>query len=406
MTTRGRTLAALAASMLLFGRLGGMRELIMSGAAFALVLAVGFLLVWVRRGHIAVRREVHPTRTIVGNDARVELIVEARGRFGLGPVLLSDRVPRGLAPSPRLALPGGTRKRARAVSYPLTPRMRGRYAIGPLEITHTDPFGAVRRRRRVAGTSPLLVYPSYEEIGDLPSGVQRIGIVRHSPLVGHGDEFFALRAYEEGDDLRKIHWPTSAKVGQLVVRQEELLAEPRALIVLDTCATKHRGSGPGASIEAAVSACAAIGVLALRRRMRVDVVTPEGPLLTQRRTTSEHQLLEALALLAMSKRRSVAGALDRAERPRAGRPALVVVISPGLAKDELRAIALRVRGAVAGVVVRIDAPTYEGAVPASGRRRTAAVTASGLALPMVTLRAGDSFRRVWHSVIKDVALAR
>jgi uncharacterized protein (DUF58 family) len=405
MTTRGRTLAALAASMLLFGRLGGMRELIMSGAAFALVLGVGFLLVWVRRGRISVRREVHPSRTIVGGSARVELIVEAAGRFGLGPVLLSDRVPRGLGQSPRLAMPGGTRKRARAVSYPLTPRMRGHYSIGPLEITHTDPFGAVRRRRSVASPSSLLVFPSYEEIGDLPSGVQRIGIVRHSPLVGHGDEFFALRAYEEGDDLRKIHWPTSARTGNLVVRQEELLAEPRALIVLDTCASKHRGTGPGASLEAAISACAAIGVLALRRRMRLDVVTPEGPLLTQR-TKTENQLLEALAVLPASKRRSVAGALDRADRPRAGRPALVVVISPGLAKDELRAIALRVRGAVAGVVVRIDAPTFEGAVPASGRKRTAAVTASGLALPMVTLRSGDSFRHVWHSVIKDVALAR
>lgn len=402
MTTRGRTLAALAASMLLFGRLGGMRELVMAGAAFALVLALGYGLVWLRGGRVDAHRAVTPTQAFVGASVRVELTVEAAGRLGVGPLLLADRTPRALGTSPRLALPGGTQRRTRAVAYTITPRMRGRYAIGPLELTHTDPFGAVRRTQKVPGTSPLLVLPNYEDISVLPTAVHRVGVVRHSPLVGQGDEFYALRAYEEGDDLRKIHWPSSLKLDQMVVRQEELLAEPRALIVLDTTQSKHRGRGPTSSLEAAVSACASVGVLALRRRMRIDVITPDGPLLAQR-TTSELQLLHALAVVQPSKRKGIAGALERTGTQRPGRAALVVVISPDVRRDEIRALAVRAKGSPAGAIVLIDAASFD---PASRTRRLVTQELALLAFPILRLRSGDSFRNVWQSGIHNVALAR
>ncbi len=411
MTTRGRTLAALAASMLIFGRLGGMRELVMAGAAFALVLGVGFALVWARGGRVAAHRTVDPTHVFVGGKVRVELTVEATGRLGLGPLLLADRTPRALGPGPRLALPGGTYRsqgaasrhpeRTRAVAYTISPRMRGRYTIGPLEVTHTDPFGSVRRRRTVPGTSHVMVLPSFEEITALPTGVQRAGIVRSSPLVGLGDEFYALRAYEEGDDLRKIHWPTSLKTGELVIRQEELLAEPRALLVLDTAAAKHRGAGADSSLEAAVSACASVGVLALHRRMKLEVVTNEGPLL-RTRNPSQDEFLEALAMLKPS-RGGIARALDRAERSR-GRPALVVVITPDLRRDEVRSIALRARNSPAGAIVWIDAGSFD--IAGSKRQRTPAPVRSVPPFPLIALRAGQSFRQAWHTNIKDVALAR
>jgi uncharacterized protein (DUF58 family) len=405
MTTRGRTLAALAVSMLVFGRLGGMRELIMAGAAFALVLAAGFVLVWIRGARVGARRSLEPAKTFVGGNVRVELSVEASGYLGLGPLLLADRIPRVLGQSPRVALSGGAQRRSRSVAYLLTPRMRGRHPIGPLELTLTDPFGAVRRRRSVPGASSLLVLPSYEEITTLPTGVQRVGIVRNSPLVGLGDEFYALRAYEEGDDLRKIHWPTSMRTGQLVIRQEELLAEPRALIVLDTTASKHRGRGPSSSLEAAISACASIGVLAVRRRMRIELLTPDGPIIFNQRAPSVDQLLQALAVLEPSERPSLAKSLEHTVSQRPGRPALLVVISPGLKRDELRAVATRVRGSAAGAFVLVDAPTFESQAAERIRRPSVADLAL-LSLPIIRLQAGDSFRHVWHTGIKGVALAR
>ncbi|MCA1830952.1 MAG: DUF58 domain-containing protein [Actinobacteria bacterium] len=386
--------------MILFGRLGGMRELFMAGIGFALILLIGAALVWLRGGRVAVRRTIDPARTSVGRPARIELIVEASGRVGVGPVLLSDKVPEILGPSPRLALPGGIARRQRGVAYPLTPRMRGRYVIGPVEITHTDPFGAVRRRQQVSKTSPLLVVPAYEEINVLPTATQRLGVVRHSPLVGTGDEFYALRAYQEGDDLRKIHWPTSMRTGELVIRQEELLAEPRALIVLDTAASKHVGTGPEASLEAAVSACASVGILALRKRMRLDVLTTDGPLMKTRAPT-ESVFLEALATLRASRHTKLTRALQRAHRPAAGRPGLIVIISPDLRRDELNAIALRLRGAVAGALVWIDAASF---APTKANRRVPSLLSFGL--PLVSVSRGTSFRQAWHTSVKDVALAR
>jgi uncharacterized protein (DUF58 family) len=246
------------------------------------------------------------------------------------------------------------------------------------------------------------VLPAFEEITTLPTGVQRVGIVRNAPLVGQGDEFYALRAYEEGDDLRKIHWPTSARIGELVIRQEELLAEPRALIVLDTTAGKHRGRGAASSLEAAVSACASLGVLAIRRRMRIDVLTPDGPLL-KHRTPSERQLLHALAVLERSERPGLTGALQRtAGRP--GRAALVVVITPGLSREEVRALAARARGSAAGAIVLIDAASFDTETKRS--RRSATADLAVLSLPVLPLGAGESFRQVWHSGVSGVALAR
>jgi uncharacterized protein (DUF58 family) len=281
------------------------------------------------------------------------------------------------------------------VAYTFTPQLRGKYSIGPVTIVHTDPFGALTRTTRIRGSSPLLVYPSYDEIHSLPVGVHRLGVIRHSPIVGQGDEFYALRAYEEGDDLRKVHWPSSLRTGELVIRQEELLAEPRALVILDTCASKHYGTGAGASIEAAISAAASVGVLAIRKRMRVQILTPDGPLLSLRRPT-EHQLLEALAMLRPSKRRDISTGVEQTRT----RPAVTVVITPGLGTDELKTVAVRARGTAGGAVVRIDAPSF---APGATRRRTQFDAPTLLGFPVVRLGAGESFAAVWGEVTNALA---
>ena len=395
MTTRGRTLLVLGVAMFAFGRLAGMRELIMTGAALGAVLAIGAAAIWLRRGTVTVTRSIRPAVTVADRPVRVELNVRASGHLGAGPVLLTDEIPPRIGNSVRLALASAAHRRERSVAYTFTPRLRGKYQIGPVTIVHTDPFGALTRTTKVRGASPLLVYPSYDQIHTLPTGVHRLGVIRHSPLVGQGDEFYALRQYEEGDDLRKVHWPSSLRTGELVIRQEELLAEPRALIVLDTCASKHYGSGAGASIEAAISAAASVAVFAIRKRMRVSIVTPDGQLLSVRRP-NEHQLLEALATLRPSKRRDISTGVEQTRT----RPAVTVVITPGLSAEELKAVAIRTRGTAGGAFVRVDAPTF---APGATRRRTQFNAPVLLGFPVVRLRSGDSFAAVWGEVTNAVA---
>lgn len=401
MTPRGRVLSILGVVMVVFGRVLALREFVMAGAALVIVLAVGGITVLTRRGSVRVERRMTPPRTTAGAQIRVDLRVVASGRLGGGPVLASDRLPKPLGSSVRVALPPAVTGRSeRSVGYVLTPQMRGRYRIGPLELHHTDPFGSFQRTQEVAGRATIVVYPRYEDITAMPSGVQRLGIVRRSPLVGTGDEFYSLRAYEEGDDLRKVHWPSSAKLGTLVIRQEELTGEPRALIVLDTGARKHRGQGASSSLEAAVSACASVATLALRQRMRVDIITPDGPLLDGRHSGKE-DILEALALVRSSKR-DLVDALGRQQR---GKPAVAVLITTSLGPEEARLMPAVVAGAPGGAVVVVDADSFvRSAAPIRQRRPSANLTRLGF--PVVHLRAGESFRRAWQKAIRDVALAR
>ena len=400
MTSRGKTLLFLAVTMFVFGRVAGMRELIMIGAALGLVLAVGAAAIWLRGGSVTVKRSIRPAVTVAGKPVRVELTMRAAGHLGAGPVLLTDEIPPRIGTSVRLSLASAAHRRERAVAYTFSPQLRGKYSIGPVTIVHTDPFGALKRTRTVRGTSSLLVYPSYEDVEALPAGVHRLGVIRHSPLVGQGDEFYALRAYVDGDDLRKVHWPSSLRTGELVIKQEELLAEPRALIVLDTCGGKHRGRAAGASIEAAISACASIAVLAVRKRMRVSIVTPDGPLFHGRRP-NEHQILEALATLRASRRRDIVAGVEQSRTQ--ARPAVTVVITPGVDGPELKAIAVKARGTAGGAVVLIDAPSF---APVSGGRRAPSVAPTMLGLPIVTLRAGQSFAAVWQEVVRHALVAR
>ncbi len=402
LTPRGRTLLLGGAALLVTGRVLGLRELVMAGVALLVVVGIGAAAVRLRQTDVAAARTIAPTRVRAGQDVRVDLTLAGRGSAGSGPVLAVDQLPESLGRSVRLTLdPTRSAGLHRRIAYLVGPKMRGRYRIGPLELLFTDPFGCVQRREPVPGHADLVVYPSYETISTLPSGAQRLGGVRRSPMLGQGDEFYALRSYQDGDDLRKVHWPSSAKLGHMVIRQEELLAEPRLLMVLDTCVAKHRGEGPGASVEAAISAAASVGSLALRRRMRVDVVTPEGTLIRTRRP-NEEELLESLAFLEPSDRTDLVSALTGIDRRRSGRAALVVVISPTLERAELGALAHLVAGTSGGALVDVDAPTFAGAPPAPQRPPAAGI----LGLPVVRLGAEASFRRAWESGVRDVALAR
>lgn len=401
LTLRGRTLAILSAGFLLFGRLVAVQEFSMVGISLAVITGIGAVAVWTRSGTVEVRRRIFPARTHAGQDVRVDLEVRCRGPVGGGPVLLGDRLPEVLGGAVRTTLgAGSSRLRGRKVSYVIGPRIRGRYEIGPLEITHTDPFGAVSRRQEASGTADLIVYPSFEPITTMPIGVQRLGVIRHSPLLGSGDEFYALRPYAEGDDPRKVHWPSSAKRGQILVRQEELLGEPRALIILDTCANKHRGTGEDASLEAAISACASVATLAVANRMRLDVVTSDGPLLRTRRPRTD-DVLEALALLEPSENADLTSALKGVDPRWTGGPVSAVVITPGIDKAETGILSTLVAAAPGGAVVLVAADTFDEAE--RWRRKEPSVA---LGRPVVVLRHGESFRDAWEGGVRGVALAR
>ncbi len=92
----------------------------------------------------------------------------------------------------------------------------------------------------------------------------------------HGDDDAATREYRHGDDLRRVHWRSTARTGELMVRREEQPWESRATIVLDTRAAAHHGEGPTASFEWAVSTVASIAEHLRHAGYKVRLVTDTG----------------------------------------------------------------------------------------------------------------------------------
>ena len=84
-----------------------------------------------------------------------------------------------------------------------------------------------------------------------------------------------IREYRDGDDLRRIHWPATARTGDLMVRQEDRPAQRRAVVLLDPRPDAHGGSGATGSFEWAVSACASIAAHLCESGYAVHLVCPE-----------------------------------------------------------------------------------------------------------------------------------
>ncbi len=126
------------------------------------------------------------------------------------------------------------------------------FPVGPLRAERTDPFGLARRTTDVAPVADLTVYPRVDAVHPLPDSP---GSDRHlnAPRAAFGvagEDFYALRPYEVGDDLRRVHWPSTARRDELMIRQNETPWQGRATVLLDTRARFHtelvvRGGGVG-----------------------------------------------------------------------------------------------------------------------------------------------------------------
>ena len=123
------------------------------------------------------------------------------------------------------------------VSYTVLPQTRGRYRLGPLSVDITDPFALTRQRLEFDERDELLVTPEIEDLlappPTAPSG-QSFGASRARQLFRTGEEYYTMRQYQEGDDLRRIHWPSVARTGELMIRQDESSRRANGLVFFDT----------------------------------------------------------------------------------------------------------------------------------------------------------------------------
>lgn len=278
------------------GRLLALTELYVLGSiALALVVVA---VVSVRRGlpRLVVERVIAPPRVHRGGDSRVELRVGNGGRRRSPLLELHDPVAGTVGA--RMALAPIDAGEHRAVSYRLPTAQRGILDIGPLTATRTDPFGVACRRTEVAGETHLTVLPTVEPLHRLPDAPGRDDPLSGTsrPLLTRpgGGEFASLREYVAGDDLRRVHWPSSARFGDLLVRQEDPPWQGHLTLLLDARADRVSPDRFEYAVTAAASIVHAFARVGDRLRLMMTDGTDTG--LVDARA-AEQTLLEHLALV-------------------------------------------------------------------------------------------------------------
>ncbi len=333
LTRQGWLVGIGAGALLLMGRVLGLVELFALGIVATALLVGAVLLVSAARLELEVGRTVHPARVHVGTSSRVDLTIRNLRATGTPVLSLRDPVS-GTRGADLLVSPLGRGERTVA-AYRLPTDRRGLVHIGPLQVVVGDPFGLTSLATVAAPTVALTVYPHIDQIDPLPytTGHDPLAGARQPNSLGRtGEDFYALRPYLVGDDLRRIHWPSSARHDELLVRQNELPWQGRTTVLLDVRKAAHSGD----SLEVAVSAAASIVAATARRNDLIRLVTTAGTD-SDFAPGSDHveAIMEHLAVVPAAPTGSLRRSIEMLSRRSTG-GALVVLVAE-VPADDLRA---------------------------------------------------------------------
>jgi len=279
---------------------------------------------------VAVRRRLSDVRVVPGARVTVSIDVENRSPAPTSFMLLEDRLPPSLGRPARMVVSGIPGRGTQGVSYTVLPQERGRYRLGPVTLDLSDPFALTRRRMDFDEQEDLLVTPEIEDLAMSPDAASgsNFGASRARQLFRTGQEYYTMREYQEGDDLRRIHWASVARTGQLMIRQDESTRRANGLVFLDNRAVSL-GQVRSPAFERAVSVAATLGVLLAHRGFSLRFGSAEAPATPM----SEDGFLDALAAIGHESGRTIGPLLARLRAGASTDTSLVLVSGPPAAAE-------------------------------------------------------------------------
>ncbi len=375
--------------LVLAGRLFGAEELYIAGVGALALVGAAAAYVRLTRYRLQAARGLRPVRVHAGSPSRVELSVRNLAARRSPVLQAHDPFDGGRRAARFLLAPLAPGETARA-AYALPTDRRGIFGLGPLELRLTDPFGLATSAQVVAAETQLTVYPHVDAIPPPPLAMghdPHAGADHPSPLTLMGEDFFALRPYEIGDDLRRVHWPSSAHTGDLMIRQDEMPWQGRATVVVDLRHPVHSGE----SLELVISAAASVVTASWQRRALVRLVTTAG---TDTGFAAGHvhveAILERLAGASSTSAATMTAVLASLHR-HGGGGAVVAITTAGASHGDLQAIA-RLRARYGSVtLVMFERAAYAPGSPAANQppRRVPSVSR------LVRVDAARSFPTAW-----------
>lgn len=391
LTARGRLALGFGGVVYLAAWAFGSKPLYPVALGFLLAVLVAAASVHLAARPMRYRRFARSGDHLEGDDVTVDVELRPRGFVGLAGVSLVERLAR-LGERAVALRREGALLRGR---YVLEALPRGRYALDEAIAVVEDPFGLERATVELPAQGALLVLPRlveldvlFSESGSRAHEGRRLLLRRPS-----GFDVHSVREYEEGESLRKVHWRTTARRGQLMVK--ELEEEPRdeVAIVLDANANAVAGPSGATSFDAQVRAAGSLlRAQAWRERRAVLVVTSlrQEVLRVQSYTGDWRQALETLAAVEANGKLPLGAVLADESGPaaRAFELALVTArLEPSLV-DRLVHRALAQRRVS---VVFVDAPTFAGGRPS---REPGLLKLQAAGVPVAVVRRGDDLAAV------------
>jgi uncharacterized protein (DUF58 family) len=232
LTARGTALAGGSVGVLLVGLLAGYRELIVVAASGLIVLGAAVL---TPRIAAAIELERRVARRFVERGDRVEIALRAISTRSLPPIPATDHLAGMAVP---VIIPPLQPDRPITITYTIRALRRGVFQVGPIREERHDPLMLSVRRIDHAVYDELWVHPVLHDfrVGSRGQRVMEAHLRVLAPSDDLQAEFRTLRDYVVGDDIRRVHWASTARTGHLVVRDNLQRRRPTLYIVLDTSA--------------------------------------------------------------------------------------------------------------------------------------------------------------------------
>lgn len=360
----------------------GQRDVMRIGLFLIGLPVIAMILISVARLRLSSRRSIVPQRVQLGTPMVGRIRLSLESRLPVGMVLLEDHVPGELGQQPRFSIDRPGLGWEREIEYPLLGRVRGRWRCGPLSVRTTDPFGLVSREQQFTATTEVMVTPQIVRLTPLAAGggagrsgesqPHRIGVV--------GADDVLIREYRHGDDVRRVHWRSTARRGDLMVRREEQAWDPAARIILDSRAGAHAGSGVFNSLEWAVSAVASMGLRFIEDGYRTQVYEADGSLELESISGTNRQVANDLLISRLTDLRprrtfSLRYALESVAAEQGGE--LVVAVVGRLSADDAQALLRTKRSRATGLAMVIDVDTFTPAGHAADGPRAGTIGRGG-----------------------------
>jgi len=272
-TKAGIGLIFTAIMSVVIGRIFGMTELfLLTGMCLAAILLSGFYALFASP-KLDIQRRTKPAKLRSRNEAQLVLELNNEKKTP-SPILYAVDTIAGRK-NVRLTFGSIPSNESLKIGYSTPELQRGILEVGPLELSIQDPLGLVQKNLKVDSSTTYLVRPQFFELAPITASSGRLKTThkRSRTKKPGDDEFYALRPYVVGDDLRKVNWRAAARSDNLLIRQDRETQLGAVTIVLDSALENHTPE----SFERAISATTSILHSAYKGGDLVKYYSSESP---------------------------------------------------------------------------------------------------------------------------------